>query len=187
MSTNVYVLRCADGKRYVGKAVDIQKRFQQHRNGSGSAWTNKYKPIAIEKTYRNVSAFDEDKITKETMANYGINNVRGGTYSSIKLSDNQKETLQKEIRGAQDRCLICGDITHFAKNCNNKEGEKNNVGEDFDNHEEEGDDEEEEDDDEDEDDEEEDEDEDEDEDDDEDEDEDEEEDEDEDDGHYYSD
>jgi len=121
MSTNVYVLRCEGGKRYVGKAADVQKRFQEHKNGNGSAWTNKYKPVIIEKIYKNVSHFEEDKITKETMGKYGINNVRGGTYCSIKLSDNEKESLEKEIRGAQDCCFKCGDKTHFAKDCKNDE------------------------------------------------------------------
>ena len=121
MSTNVYVLRCEGGKRYVGKAADVQKRFQEHKNGNGSAWTNKYKPVIIEKIYKNVSPFEEDKITKETMGKYGINNVRGGTYCSIKLSDNEKESLEKEIRGAQDCCFNCGDKTHFAKDCKNDE------------------------------------------------------------------
>jgi predicted GIY-YIG superfamily endonuclease len=121
MSTNVYVLRCENGKRYVGKAKDVQKRFQEHTNGNGSAWTNKYKPVIIEKIYKNVSPFEEDKITKETMGKYGINNVRGGTYCSIKLSDNEKESLEKEIRGAQDCCFKCGDKTHFAKDCKNDE------------------------------------------------------------------
>jgi len=130
MSTNVYVLRCEGGKRYVGKAADIQKRFQEHKNGSGSAWTNKYKPLIIEQIYNSVSPFEEDKITKETMAKYGINNVRGGTYCSIKLSNIQRRSLEKEIRGAQDCCLICGDNTHFAKECNNRQDGDGSIGED---------------------------------------------------------
>jgi predicted GIY-YIG superfamily endonuclease len=121
MSTNVYVLRCENGKRYVGKATDVLKRFKEHKNGNGSAWTNKYKPVIIEQIYKNVSPFEEDKITKETMVKYGINNVRGGTYCSIKLSSAEKETLEKEIRGAQDCCFKCGNKTHFAKDCKNDE------------------------------------------------------------------
>ena len=121
MSTNVYVLRCEDGKRYVGKAADVQKRFQEHRYGNGSAWTKKYRPLSIEKIYKNVSPYEEDTITKEFMGKYGVNNVRGGTYCSIQLSDAEKEFLEKEIRGAQDCCFQCGDTTHFARNCTNYE------------------------------------------------------------------
>ncbi len=117
MSTNVYVLKCQNGKRYVGKSSDIEKRFEQHKKGNGSEWTNKYKPISIEHVYKNVSHFEEDKVVKETMAKYGINNVRGGTYSSVKLNNIQKNILEKEIRGAQDSCLNCGSSNHFAKSC----------------------------------------------------------------------
>ena len=120
MSTNVYVLRCENGKRYVGKATDVQKRFQEHKYGNGSAWTNKYRPLIIEKIYKNVSPYEEDKVTKETMGKYGINNVRGGTYCSIKLSDAQKESLEKEIRGAQNCCFKCGDTNHYAMDCKNE-------------------------------------------------------------------
>ena len=121
MSTHVYVLRCERGKRYVGKATDVQRRFQEHTNGYGSAWTNKYKPLIIEQIHKHASPFDEDKITKETMAKYGIQNVRGGTYCSIKLSNAQQESLKKEIRGAQDCCFKCGDTSHFARDCRNAE------------------------------------------------------------------
>jgi 2',3'-cyclic-nucleotide 2'-phosphodiesterase (5'-nucleotidase family) len=36
-----------------------------HQEGNGSRWTRKYKPIEIESVYKNVSSFEEDKITKE--------------------------------------------------------------------------------------------------------------------------
>ena len=54
------------------------------------------------------------------MGKYGINNVRGGTYCSIKLSDAQKESLEKEIRGAQNCCFKCGDTNHYAMDCKNE-------------------------------------------------------------------
>ena len=147
MSTNVYVLRCENGKRYVGKAADVQKRFQEHKNGNGSAWTNKYRPIRIEQIYKNVSPFEEDKITKETMGKYGIKNVRGGTYCSIQLSHAQKESLEKEIRGAQDCCFNCGEKTHFAKDCRNEDDEDEDEDDDEDDDEDEDEDEDEDDDD----------------------------------------
>ena len=32
---------------------NIQKRFMQHRNGNGSIWTKKYKPIKIIESIKN--------------------------------------------------------------------------------------------------------------------------------------
>ena len=60
-TTNIYILRLTDGKYYVGKTDNVEKRYQQHLSGNGSAWTSKYKPIAIEKTILGASTFDEDR------------------------------------------------------------------------------------------------------------------------------
>ena len=80
------------------------KRYQQHSSGLGSAWTKKYKPVRILDTIENVSPFDEDKITKEYMAKYGIENVRGGSYVEIELSELQTEALKIELWQAKDLC-----------------------------------------------------------------------------------
>ena len=116
-TTNVYVLKCRINKYYVGTSTDVERRFRQHQEGNGSAWTRKYKPIKIEKVYENVSPFDEDKITKELMDKYGIDNVRGGTYVSEELDDYQRDSIQREIWGASKRCTTCGRNGHFASSC----------------------------------------------------------------------
>lgn len=115
--TNIYILRLEGGKYYVGKSEDVINRYQQHMNGSGSSWTRKYKPISLEKTIENASPFDEDKITKEYMSKYGIDNVRGGSYVEITLSEFQNETLKTEIWAAKDLCTQCGRAGHFVKDC----------------------------------------------------------------------
>jgi len=118
MHTNVYILKLEDECWYVGKtAGDIHKRTQYHRNGTGSVWTKLHKPLHIHETFLNVSPFDEDKYTKEYMAKYGIDKVRGGIYVLPQLQTTQKELLQKEIWGAQDRCFLCGG-DHFVYKCN---------------------------------------------------------------------
>ncbi len=48
---------------------------------------------------------------------YGIDKVRGGSYSQIELSKFQIECLEKEISHAQGKCFRCGRFGHFAKNC----------------------------------------------------------------------
>ncbi len=116
--TNIYILRLEGGRYYVGKSDNIMNRYQQHLNGNGSAWTRKYKPVALEKSIENVSPFEEDKITKEYMSKYGIEKVRGGSYVEINLSDFHKEALKMEIWGAKDYCTQCGRKGHFVKSCN---------------------------------------------------------------------
>ena len=116
-TTNIYVLKLAGGKYYVGKSENPQQRFQQHLAGSGSSWTRKYKPIAIEKVIPNCSPLDEDKFTKEYMMKHGMDNVRGGTYVEFVLDEVQQYSLQKEFWSARDSCMRCGRSGHFVKEC----------------------------------------------------------------------
>ncbi len=116
-SINIYVLKLEDGKYYIGKTNDVECRFQQHINGKGSAWTRKYRPISVLRTILATSDFEEDKVTKEYMAKYGINNVRGGAYVEVELSELQMESLQVEIWSAKGDCTQCGRHGHFVKDC----------------------------------------------------------------------
>jgi predicted GIY-YIG superfamily endonuclease len=117
MTTNIYVLRLEGGRYYVGKSDDVMNRYSQHLKGSGSAWTRKHKPIALEKTFENVSPCQEDSITKEYMSKHGIDKVRGGSYVEVELSDFHKNALNMEIWGAKDLFSQCGRKGHWVKDC----------------------------------------------------------------------
>jgi predicted GIY-YIG superfamily endonuclease len=75
-TTNIYVLHLQGGAYYVGKSDDPMRRYQEHLDGRGSAWTKLHRPIAVERVIAGASPFDEDKITKELMAKHGIDKVR---------------------------------------------------------------------------------------------------------------
>ena len=117
MSTNLYVLRLAAGRYYVGKASNLKNRIAQHMDGRGSAWTIKYAPISVIEERRNVSPFEEDSLTLKYMSTYGVDKVRGGSYVEMVLSDEQKADLNKKIRSATDSCIRCGRKGHFVSNC----------------------------------------------------------------------
>lgn len=118
MTTNtIYVLKLTDDNWYVGKTSDLSRRYQDHLNGKGSAWTKKYPPVSLEHSEPETSPLDEDRITKQWMMKYGLDKVRGGTYSSVRLEDDVIKFLNKEIRSAQDCCLRCGRPGHFITKC----------------------------------------------------------------------
>jgi predicted GIY-YIG superfamily endonuclease len=115
--TSIYVLRLEGGRYYVGKSDNVMKRYEEHLNGAGSAWTTRYPPVTLVKTINSVSAFEEDKTVKEYMAIYGIDMVRGGSYVTEALSTAQRSALQQEIWSAQDRCSRCGSPGHWVSTC----------------------------------------------------------------------
>jgi predicted GIY-YIG superfamily endonuclease len=113
----LYVLQLENGKYYVGKSKDVIKRFEQHKTGSGSIWTSKYKPIKIVEVRDLKDHHDENNTTKDYMKKYGIKNVRGGSYTQTDLPDDVEQLLQKEMTGNSDKCYKCNLGGHFANQC----------------------------------------------------------------------
>jgi len=113
----IYILQLEQGKYYIGKTTNPSFRIDKHFSSDGSFWTKKYKPVSVLGLIPNCDAFDEDKQTIKYMEKYGINNVRGGSFCEIKLSDNNIITLNQMIKGVTDRCYICGKDDHFANEC----------------------------------------------------------------------
>ncbi len=117
----IYILKLENDKYYVGKTTDDKKRIQTHFYSYGSQWTKLHKPISVAKIIENCNKFDEDKYVKICMDKYGIQNVRGGSYSQIILPIQKIKTLQDEINLSNDRCYICKKSGHFGKDCPNKD------------------------------------------------------------------
>jgi hypothetical protein len=115
----IYILRLISNKYYVGKTTNPNFRLEQHFNLKGTNFTKKYKPIEIIKIIPNCDNFDEDKYTLEYMKLFGIDNVRGGSFCEIKLSNDNVLTIQKMINGSSNNCYKCGKSGHFANECNN--------------------------------------------------------------------
>lgn len=115
---NIYVIECKSYKYYIGKTnKDPQIRFKEHLNGKGSAWTKIFKPIKLVEYCENQDELVEDLMTMKYMRKYGIENVRGGSYCQVKLTESQKENLSRSLNSAADLCGKCGNPGHFMKYC----------------------------------------------------------------------
>lgn len=118
--TTIYVLLLENDKYYIGKTKNINFRLDNHFNSIGSSWTLKYKPLKIVEKIDNCEDFDEDKYTLKYMNKYGINNVRGGSFCQLVLSDSTYKTLTKMLNNNNDKCFYCGSLDHFVKDCDKK-------------------------------------------------------------------
>lgn len=104
MSTSVYLLQLQGGRKYVGVSQDPEKALQSHKE-SGCAWTQLYPPESIEAVHSPVNESDVDQYVLHYMNRYGIQNVRGGSWSTVLLNQDDREKIQARI-GGDGSCLI---------------------------------------------------------------------------------
>lgn len=117
-SFTIYVLQLQEGKYYVGATrKPLQRRLDEHqRQGATCAeWTKKYPLIRCIDYYETNDIHEETTKTKNLMNQFGIDNVRGGAYSSMELSKEDRKTLNKEFDHDLGLCLRCKKPGHLAK------------------------------------------------------------------------
>ena len=113
----IYALKLEQNKYYIGKTNTPKFRIEDHFTSNGSEWTKMYKPLSILEIKPNCDDYDEDKITRQYMDKYGIDNVRGGSFVSIILNKTTIDILQQMSNGTNNKCITCGGNGHFSKDC----------------------------------------------------------------------
>lgn len=114
----IYVLLCDNNCYYIGKTYrDVKERVLEHFTNNGSCWTKKYRPLKIVETIQSNDKMDEDKYTKKYMSLYGIDKVRGGSYTEIILPKYKLLCLKDELCTMDDLCFRCMRRGHFVEEC----------------------------------------------------------------------
>ena len=112
--TFIYKLDLEDGKIYIGKTGNVQKRMKQHFSGDGARVTKKIKPIKC-KVLDSCPGFLANEIeqlyTNKYIVEYGYNNVRGGKYTNstslhrTKINEETRKYMESDTK-----------IIHFDEN-----------------------------------------------------------------------
>ena len=123
----IYIIQLEKGKYYIGKTNNPQLRLESHFNSNGSEWTKLYKPLRVIEVKPNCDDYDEDKITIQYMDKYGINNVRGGSFVSVKLE--KSVCWQTDTDEELWICEYCGKEFTEQQKCkyHEKKCDKNNT------------------------------------------------------------
>jgi hypothetical protein len=116
----IYVIKCENNKYYVGRSNSFAKRYDMHLSGKGAYWTRIHKPIKVIERIDNADKYDEDKYVWKYMDKYGIDNVRGGSYSQVILSENSRKCAERHIQSGSDKCYHCGEGGHLLRDCQSR-------------------------------------------------------------------
>ncbi|AYV78141.1 MAG: GIY-YIG nuclease [Edafosvirus sp.] len=117
---NLYVFRLQYNKYYVGLTDErVEDLYLKYVNETldDIEWMVKYKPIGIVETYKIKDTAEEDKKTLHYMALYEIDNVRGGSFSSFDISDDETRLIKKLMKSNFNKCFKCDKADHFAYEC----------------------------------------------------------------------
>jgi len=112
----IYILELEGGHYYVGRSATPDVRIEAHQTSMGAVWTQLHPVLRVLEVIPG-DRFDEDKYVLKSMDRYGIDKVRGGSYSNIKLTAAQRKSLESQLAHTNDLCARCGRKGHFIASC----------------------------------------------------------------------
>jgi len=116
MEYYIYVVKCLHDKYFIGRTDSPNEKLEDQIVNINFEWTEKYTPIEMIEFIKENDIFLIDKKTKEYMIVFGINNVRGGRYTQLCLTDSQYKTIKHEIY--MDKLNpICSTCNKTSKKC----------------------------------------------------------------------
>ena len=116
----IYILQLEQGKYFIGGTHNPQFSLHKHFDPTGSEWTVTYPPISVLIMITDCDEYDEDKYVRKYMDQYGIDNVRGGSFCEEVLPESSIAILGKMKNTCDNICSNCKQMGHYSEYCTTK-------------------------------------------------------------------
>jgi hypothetical protein len=118
---HIFLLELSNEKFFVGTTDNLNYSVDDY--SEQNEWTTKYIPQKVIQLIPNCEIDELDNYVIRFMQEKGINNVRGGSFVNIILSDQNITKIVKLLIMNTDKCYICGDPKHITRDCKKKDPE----------------------------------------------------------------
>jgi hypothetical protein len=110
-----YIIELQNNRWYIGYSIDINRAIEDHR----SLWSMIHGPIVNIQRIETSRHDLLDVVVFKYMKMYGIDNVRGGSYTYIVLPDHQINYLKTNMckYDISLKCQKCGRSCHLNDKC----------------------------------------------------------------------
>lgn len=107
MATSFFLMELEHGKYFAGASQDPLKTLEEHREGLGGVpWTQIHRPVRLREVVAVARPSELDTQVRAWMMNYGVENVRGGSWSEVRLRDADRQAIREGV-ARQRGCLVC--------------------------------------------------------------------------------
>ena len=93
MQMHIYILLLENDYYYIGESSYFLQAYQQHIDKKACDWTKLHRTITIFKVIQQTKEYTVDDCVVEYIKKYGIDKVRGGSFSDVVLSPKQLDLL----------------------------------------------------------------------------------------------
>jgi predicted GIY-YIG superfamily endonuclease len=94
---HIYILLLENDHYYIGESSNFIQSYQQHIDKRSCEWTKLHRTVTISKVIQQTNEYTVNDCVIEYIKKYGIDKVRGGSFSDVVLSPKQLDLLSNYL------------------------------------------------------------------------------------------
>lgn len=98
-ATSLFLIELEHGKYFAGASPDPIKALEAYREGLGEipSWLSIHRPLRLREVVAVAQSEELDAHVQEWMARYGVENVRGGSWTDVRLRDTDRQRIREGV------------------------------------------------------------------------------------------